>query len=188
MTATLTGQELPDLLRTTAVPLWLPWPLPAGWLVTGFAGAKSESAAASSGASDSAARSTLRGISGCVVALSGPNPFGGTGDMLIISEESGLGLGARFAGLPGRDPGCDFSAGPPHAFVRFSNHDFPLWHVEARHRAAYAGAVMGHWLWLVMFPDTVGLLLAEPLPLRDLRDPGQELDLPYGERSRLLPD
>jgi Family of unknown function (DUF6758) len=212
MTVTLTGQELPDLLRNAVVPIWLPWPLPAGWLVTGFAGAHEERCAANRCAANRCAangcaangcaangcaangcaanRCAANGCAanGCAVALSGPNPFGGPGEMLIISEEPGLGLGARFAGLSGLDPGSDFAACPPHAFVRFSNHEFPLWHVDAPHRAAYAGAVLGHWLWLVMFPDTTGLLLAEPLTLRDLRDPGQNLDLPYGERSPLLPD
>ena len=31
------------------------------------------------------------------------------------------------------------------------------------------------------------MLLVEPLALRDLRDPGQELDLPFGARSPHLP-
>ena len=172
MPATLSGQELPDLLRSAVVPVWLPWPLPTGWLVTGFAGAGQD-------------RGDTRGS---VVALSGPNPFGGHGQMLVISEETGLGLGAGFAGLTGPDPGADFAAGPPHAFVQFDNHDFPLWHVDAPRRAVFAGAAAGHWLWLVLWPDTAGLLMARPLPLRDLRDRGHELVLPYGERCALLPD
>ncbi len=171
MTTTFIGQELPELLRDGTVPVWMPWPLPAGWLVTGFAGAVDD----------------RTGSRASAVALSGPNPFGGPGEMLIISEEPGVGLGASFAGLSGLDPGSDVAASPPHAFVRLGNRQFPLWHVDAPHRAAYVGAVMGHWIWLVLFPDTVGLLMAEPLALRDLRDPGQELNLPYGERSPLLP-
>jgi len=172
MTVSFTGGGLPELLRSAAVPVWLPWPLPTGWLVSGFAGAGDERS----------------GARGSAVALSGPNPFGGTGQMLIISEELGLGLGARFAGLAGPDPGSDFAATKPHAFVQVSKHEFPLWHVDAPRRAAFAGEVMGHWLWLVLWPDTAGLLLAEPLALRDLRDGGQDLNLPYGERSPLLPD
>ncbi len=38
-----------------------------------------------------------------------------------------------------------------------------------------------------MWPDTAGVLLVEPLPVRDLRDPGQELDLPFGAPSPHLP-
>jgi hypothetical protein len=162
---------LDGLLRTSGAPVWLPWPLPAGWLVTGFAGAGDE----------------RTGTRGCAVALSGPNPVGGPGDLLLVSEEPGVGLGARFAGLDGPDPGDGFATGPPHAFVQVGGHDFPLWHVEAPGRAAFAGEVKAHWLWAVLWPDTAGVLLLEPITLRDLRDPGQELDLPFGARSPRLP-
>ena len=54
-------------------------------------------------------------------------------------------------------------------------------------RAAFAGEVAGNWLWLVMWPDTAGMMMVEPLELRDLRDPGQEMDLPFGARSPQLP-
>ena len=107
--------------------------------------------------------------------------------MLIISEQLGVGLGARFAGLDGPDPGRDFTAGPPDASVQFGNHEFPLWHVEAPERAVFAGEVMANWLWLVLWPDTAGTLLMDSLTLRDLRDPGQDLDLPYGAMSPRLP-
>jgi hypothetical protein len=165
------GDGLGVLLLDAAVPVWLPWPLPAGWLVTGFAGA---------GDGDT-------GVRACVVALAGPNPIGGLGDMLLISEEPGIGLGARLAGITGPDPGEGFAAGPPHALVRFGKHEFPLWHVAAPQRAAFAGEVLGNWLWIVLWPDTAGVLLVEALPLRDLRDPGQDLDLPFGPRSPRLP-
>ena len=159
------------LLRTAAVPVWVPWPLPGGWLVTGFAGAGDE----------------RTGARACVVALSGPNPVGGPAELLIIAEEPGIGLGAYLAGLPGPDPGDGFATKPPDAGVRFGNHEFPLWHVDAPGRAVYAGEAMGNWLWLVLWPDTAGLLLMELLMLRDLRDPGQDLDLPFGALSPRLP-
>ena len=160
-------EGLDGVLRSVTVPVWLPWPLPPGWLVTGFAAAGDERS----------------GSCGCAVALTGPNPVGGPGEMLIISEQLGVGLGARFAGLNGPDPGRDFTAGPPDASVQFGNHEFPLWHVEAPERAAFAGEIMASWLWLVLWPDTAGTLLMESLTLRDLRDPGQDLDLPYGAMS-----
>jgi hypothetical protein len=165
------AEGLEGMLRGAEVPVWLPWPLPTGWLVTGFAGAGDE-------------RSGMRG---CMVALSGPNPVGGPGEMLLISEELGVGLGAGCAGLNGPDPGSDFAASSPHASVRYGNHEFPLWHVEAPDRAAFAGEVMANWLWLILWPDTAGMLLVEPLELRDLRDPGQDLDLPFGAPSPRLP-
>ena len=79
---------LDGLLRTAGVPVWLPWPLPAGWLVTGFAGAGDE----------------RTGTRACAVALSGPNPLGGPAEMLVVAEEPGIGLGAALAGLD-RAPG-----------------------------------------------------------------------------------
>jgi len=159
------------VLRTAAVPVWLPWPLPPGWVVTGFAGAGDERS----------------GTRGCAVALTGPNPAGGPGEMLLVAEEPGVGLGARVAGLAGPDPGREFTAGPPDASISFDHHDFPLWHVEAPGRAAFAGEIMASWLWLVLWPDTAGMMLMEPIELRDLRDPGQDLDLPYGAKSPHLP-
>jgi hypothetical protein len=164
-------QGLAGLLRGAAVPVWLPWPLLPGWLVTGFAGAGDE----------------RTGTRGCLVALSGPSPAGGPADMLVISEELGVGLGARFAGLDSFDPGAGFATGPPEATVSYGHHEFPLWHVAAPGRAAFAGEVLGAWLWVILWPDPAGLLMLDVLQLRDLRDPGQQLDLPYGARSPRLP-
>lgn len=162
---------LRGLLRDAMVPAWLAWPLPVGWLVTGFAGAGDDRS----------------GTHACVAALSGPNPVGGPAEMLLISEEPGVGLGAWFAGLPGPDPGEGFAAGPPHALVRFSHHEFPLWHADGPDRAAFAGEMLGNWLWVVLWPASAGILMVESFSLRDLRDPGQDLDLPYGARSPRLP-
>ena len=117
------------------------------------------------------------------MSLSGPNPLGGPADMLIIAEEPGVGLGAGLAGLPGPDPGDGFAAGQPNATVEVGNHDAPLWLVESDGKAVFAGEVAANWLWLVLWPDTAGTLLVEPLPLRDLRDPTQELDVPFGALS-----
>lgn len=164
-------EGLEGVLRKAEVPVWLPWPLPPGWLVTGFATAGDD----------------RTGNRGCLVALSGPNPVGGLAELLLISEEPGVGLGARLAGLVGPDPGAQFAAGPPAAEVKFGNHEFPLWHVEAAGRAAFAGEVAGNWLWMVLWPDTAGLLMLEPMTLRDLRDPRPTLDLPFGAPSPQLP-
>ncbi len=164
-------EGLGRVLRGAWVPVWLPWPLPRGWLVTGFAAAGDE----------------RTGTRGCAVALSGPNPVGGPAEMVLVSEEPGVGLGARFAGLLGPDPGLQFAAGQPAAVVQYANHEFPLWHVEAPDRAAFAGELSGNWLWLVLWPHTAGMLTVEPLTLRDLRDPGMSLDLPFGAPSPLLP-
>jgi len=39
----------------------------------------------------------------------------------------------------------------------------------------------------VLWPASAGVLLVEPMTLRDLRDPGQQLDLPFGAPSPRLP-
>jgi len=164
-------EGLDGLLSTPGVPVWLPWPLPASWLVAGFAGAGD-------------ARS---GVRACAVALCGPNPLGGPADMMVIAEEPGVGLGAALAGLDGVDPGAGFGTAPPIATASFGNHDFPLWQVDSPDRAVFAGEIKGRWLWFVLWPETAGILLIEPLALRDLRDPGQDLDLPFGAASVRLP-
>src|ERR1039457_6913284 len=71
-------EGLAGLLHNAVVPAMLPWPLPGGWLLTGFAAAGDERS----------------GTRACAVALSGPNPVGRPGEMLLISEELGIGLGA----------------------------------------------------------------------------------------------
>ncbi|HUZ26760.1 MAG TPA: DUF6758 family protein, partial [Streptosporangiaceae bacterium] len=114
-------------------------------------------------------------------------PMGGPAEMMLVSEGPCVGLGARFAGLRGPDPGDHFASGPPDATVRCGHRELPLWHVDAPGRAVFAGEVMGAWLWLVLWPDTAGVMLVEPLPVRDLRDRGQDLNVPFGAPSPQLP-
>jgi hypothetical protein len=166
-----TSAGLQALVRQARVPVWLPWPLPDGWLVSGFTGAGDE----------------RTGARGSAVALSGPNPLGGPAEMVVIAEEPGVGLGAGLAGLPGPDPGAGFTARQPDATLQVAHHDAPLWLVEADGKAVFAGEVAGRWVWLLLWPDTAGALLVEPLPLRDLRNPEQDLDLPFGALSTRLP-
>jgi hypothetical protein len=166
-----THEALSGLARNARVPLWVPWPLPHGWLVTGFSGAGDE----------------RTGIRAAAVALSGPNPVGGPADMIIIEEEPGVGLGAGLAGLQGPDPGAGFASGAPQASVRVGGHEAPLWLVESDGSAVFAGEVAGGWLWCLLWPDSAGTLMVESLPLRDLRDRGQRLDVPFGAMSSRLP-
>lgn len=165
-------EGLQALLPVTRVPVWLPWPLPAGWIVSGFADAGDE----------------REGSRACAVALSGPAPLGGPGEMVIVAEEPGIGLGAWYAGLTGPDPGATvFDGTPPQAGVRYRGHEWPLWHIDTEpDRAAYAGEAMGNWLWAIFWPAAAGTLAAEDLELRDLRDNDQDLDIPFGALSPRL--
>ncbi|MDT0443181.1 DUF6758 family protein [Streptomyces johnsoniae] len=157
------------------VPVWMPWPLPVGWLFTGVASAGDDSG----------------GGRATAVACSGPGPLGGPGELLLIAEELGVGLGARYAGIPGPDPGPRLRvAGPPQAKVLAAGRPTPLWLVDGapEDRAVFAGEAMGRWLWAVTWPQESGLLLYDELVLTDLRDAGSEVDLvPCGALSpRLL--
>ncbi|GAA0545967.1 hypothetical protein GCM10017744_040650 [Streptomyces antimycoticus] len=157
------------------VPVWMPWPLPVGWLFTGVACA---------GDDRSGGRATA-------VACSGPGPLGGPGELLLIAEELGVGLGARFAGIPGPDPGPGMRVDkPPHVKVLAAGRPTPLWHVEGTpdDRAVFAGEACGLWLWAVVWPEQTGLLMYDEMVLTDLRDAGAEVDLvPCGALSpRLL--
>jgi hypothetical protein len=163
------------VIDAAEVPVWLPWPLPAGWLVTG---------AADAGDERTGGRAT-------VVACSGPAPFGGVGELVLVAEELGVGLGARFAGLPGPDPGEGFAVQAPGARVDAVGWPTPLWSVVedpdlARDRAVWVGEAAGAWLWVVVWPETADLLLHDGLSLVDLRDPAFSLDLPFGALSPRL--
>ncbi|MFI0422524.1 DUF6758 family protein [Spongiactinospora sp. 9N601] len=160
--------------KIARVPVWLPWPLPPGWLVTGFAEAGDE----------------RTGTRASVTALSGPSVTHGPADLLVVAEEPGAGVGAGFAGLGGPDPGEGFGAGPPNAKIDIRGHPASLWCVQAApDRAVYAGEALGNWLWTIFWPAESGCLIAlAELSLRDLRENDQDLDLPYGALSPRLPD
>ena len=100
--------------------------------------------------------------------------------MLVVAEEPGIGLGAALAGLDSVDPGPGFASAPPVATASFGKHDFPLWQVASPDRAVFAGEIKAHWLWVVLWPETAGILLIEPIGLRDLRDPGRTTTCPSG--------
>lgn len=162
------------VLNRAQVPMWIPWPLPAGWVVTGFADAGDERS----------------GALAVTVALSGPAPTGGVGELTLVAEDPGIGLGARIAGLMEPDPGEGFDSGGVDSKLRFDGHDIALWRVGTdKDRAAYAGEALASWLWLVFSPADAGMLMGEISALRDLRDRqngGAALDPPFGAPSPFL--
>ncbi|WP_059013217.1 DUF6758 family protein [Streptomyces specialis] len=153
------------------VPVWMPWPLPVGWLFTGVASAGDDRA----------------GGRATAVACSGPGPLGGPGELLLIAEELGVGLGARYAGVDGPDPAphLDMTEAPP-VKVLAGGRPTPLWLARGtpEDRAVFAGEAMGLWLWAVVWPQQCGLLMYDEIVLADLRDAGSEMDLvPCGALS-----
>ena len=185
-----TSEHVAHLSAQSAVPVWLPWPLPPGWLVTGLQHAGDDRS----------------GPVASVVACSGPNPLpehavgseaGPTTDLqptaalLLVAEQPAVGLGANLAGLTDVDAGDSLSAGllagGPQAKVHAAGHPTPLWHVPAgEDRAVYVGEAHGVWLWMIMWPANAGALVLEGLRLLDARDPGHPLDIPTGAPSPRL--
>jgi hypothetical protein len=164
-------RALAVVVNHTQVPVWMPWPLPVGWLFTGVAYA---------GDDRDGGRATA-------VACSGPSPLGGPGELLLIAEELGVGLGAHYAGVEGPDPGPRLTMDePPRAKVLAGGRPTPLWLLEdtPEDRAVFVGEAMGRWLWAVIWPPQSGLLMYDELVLADLRDAGSEVDLvPCGALS-----
>jgi len=168
-------EALDVVVHRTQVPVWMPWPLPVGWLFTGVGCA---------GDDRSGGRATA-------VACTGPGPLGGMGELILVAEELGVGLGAWYAGIDGPDPGPYMNVEKPaEAKVLAAGRPTPLWHVAGGpdDRAVFAGEALGLWLWAVVWPEQSGLLMYDELVLTDLRDAGAEVELvPCGALSpRLL--
>lgn len=159
--------------RTSGVPVWLPWPLPRGWLVTGVVTAGDE----------------RTGARAAAVACSGPAPMGGVAELVLVAEEMGVGLGARFAGIDGPDGGVVPDRGPD-AKIYAAGIPTALWTLDpgpgAQDRAVYVGEALGCWMWALLWPGTAAFLLIDDFALTDLRDAGRGLDVPCGALSPRL--
>lgn len=162
---------LQHVLGLAKVPIWAPHALPPGWVISGFACAGDD-------------RDGARAV---VTGLSGPSPLGGGAEMLLVSEEPGVGLGARHAGLVGPDPGDGFGEGPPDAKVEIAGHPTALWSLSTElDCAVFVGEAKGLWLWALVEPGSAGILLYESLELVDLRDGYVENELVFGSVSPRL--
>lgn len=165
------GTFAEHLQRSVRMPTFVPWPLSPGWAVTDFGcvAAPGEEGRAS------------------FVSCAGPNDLDGVVELTVVSEEPGVGLGARCAGVGRTDPGAEIGDGPPHTRVRIDGHPVPLWSVLTHDadvsfdRSVFAGEARGRWLWLVLRPPSAALLLRDDWILLDLADLGPGLiDLPFG--------
>lgn len=151
------------------VPVWLPWPLPLGWLVTGVGHAGDE----------------RTGARGTVLALSGPSPLGGPSELLLVAEDAGVGLGASYAGIDTCDPAPSLDD-TPEIKVHAAGHPTGLWAAPSKpDRAALVGEAFGVWLWAIVWPPSGGVTLLDGLQLHDLRDHETpvEMGVPFGAPS-----
>lgn len=165
------GSFTDHVRRAGAMPTFVPWPLTPGWAVTDFG---------SVAAPGTAGRASF-------ITCSGPSELDGVVELSVVSEEPGVGLGARCAGLGRTDPGAEIGEGAPHAKVRIDGHPIPLWLVltsDAERdfdRSVLAGEAHGRWLWIVLRPASAALLLKDEWILMDIGDLGPELmELPFG--------
>ena len=166
---------LRQLGARSRVPVWVPWPLPLGWLVSGLQHAGDEHT----------------GPIVTVLACSGPNPLTVdvdelSADLLLVAEQPGVGLGARLAGIEALDPGGRIIGGAPGYKLVAAGHDTPLWAVDVDGVSAFVGEAAGVWLWAIMWPGTAAAVLLEQFELRDACDPDNLFDLPYGALSPRL--
>jgi hypothetical protein len=141
-------------------PTYLPWPMSPGWTVSDFAVVGERDALAT------------------MTCSSGTSALDGPVDVFVVSEESGVGLGARCAGLLHLDPGAEIGAGPPPVRVRIGSQSVPLWPVSTSaadrelDRSVFAGEAGGCWLWVVLRPASAMLLLRDEWILRDVSGVG----------------
>jgi hypothetical protein len=167
------GSDCLDHVRAHAkVPLWMPWPLPTAWVVTGYAHAGDE----------------RTGGVATLVGCSGPAPLGGVADLVLIAESPGVGLGAWLAGLPGPDPGDRFDEGPAHAKLVAAGHPTSMWNIDAGpDNAVYVGEAKGAWIWALLWPAAAGVLLLENLDLEDMVEGGDDLRSAQVPHGALMP-
>ncbi|WP_345634331.1 DUF6758 family protein [Rugosimonospora acidiphila] len=157
------------------VPIWCPWPLPLGWTVTGVGWAGDDRG----------------GAAATALACTGPGPLGGPADVVLVAEEPGVGMGNRFAGLAGPDPGPYLADAlddntAAHAKVKADGRPTPLWAVgEAADRSAYVGEARGLWLYAVAWPADAGYLFTDDVVLHDLTE-WLPPELVYGAPSPYL--
>jgi hypothetical protein len=159
------AEALAHVIEQAQVPVWLPLPRPTGWLCSGVGFAGDQRAGA---------RAT-------VTAMCGPGPLGGAADLLVVAEEPGIGLGARYAGLAQPDPGDSLSREQPDARIFAAGHLTPLWSVPTvGDRAVFVGEAKAAWLWLVVWPAAAGVMVYDDTVLADAREAPLDIDLGYG--------
>ena len=100
--------------------------------------------------------------------LAGTSDLDGPVEVMVVTEEPGIGLGARCAGTADADPGREIGDGPPAVQVRVGARPVPLWTVvheptddRPATAAVFAGEAGGRWLWLVLRPASAMLLLRD---------------------------
>ena len=146
--------HLLDVAASSGVPVWMPWPMPAGWSVSGVR------RAGGTGPS--------RGVA---VSLTGSGLTARQVEMVLVAEEPGVGLGSSYAGLLSTDPGPELADLPRDTKLTAAGHPTALWSLPVSDRAGYVGEAGGLWLWVVVWPVSEWMVVHDDLHLVDARTP-----------------
>jgi hypothetical protein len=168
------SHHLVDAASSSGVPVWVPWPMPAGWTVGGVR------RAGGTGPDRAVA-----------IALIGSGVAARQVELVVVAEEPGVGLGASYAGLDTTDPGPEVASLPVDATVQTGGRQTPLWSLPVSDRAVYVGEADGRWLWLIAWPVNEWMIVHDRLRLVDVRDTehrGALIDLRVGALSPRLAD
>ncbi len=146
--------HLVDVASSSGVPVWLAWPPPYDWAVTGVR------------------RTATTGMArGVAVSYAGPGLVSRQAELVIVAEEPGVGLGASYAGLDTTDPGSELASLPADTKVSAGGHMTALWSLPVREpdRVVYVGEAAGCWLWAIVWPVGEWMVVHDDLRLVDLR-------------------
>jgi hypothetical protein len=161
------NERLPSIAETSTVPVFLPWPLPLNWVSAGI----------------QQVCDPRSGAVAVAAGLTGQSLTYGPSDLIIVSEQPGVGFGASLAGLADTDPGEWFTQKPADTKVRSGRWFTPLWSLPSNDRSVYVGESQGCWIWLIGWPETAWSVIHDDLRLIDLRHAGPEVDIPAGSIS-----
>ena len=148
------SHHLHDAAVSSGVPMWVPWPLPPDWVLAGVR------SAGGTGRSRAVA-----------VAIVTPGLASRQVELVVVSEEPGVGLGASYAGLDTSDPGPEVASLPFDTKVAAGGHPTPMWSLPVSDRAVYVGEALGRWLWLIAWPVSEWMVVHDDLRLVDVREP-----------------
>ena len=141
-----------DVASSSAVPVWMPVPLPQGWTA--------------SGVRRTGGTGQARAVA---VSFQGPGVASRVAELVIVSEEPGVGLGAAYAGIDGTDPGPEITSLPRDTSLHAGRFPTSLWSLPVSDRSAYVGEAYGCWLWIITWPVTEWMVVHDALSLHDLR-------------------
>jgi hypothetical protein len=155
----------------SAVPLWTPWPPPVGWRLAALQVV---------GEDGGPWRAVASG-------LQAEDRVWGPGEIVLVAEEPGVGLGSALAGIDALDAGAA-AVGQPYTSVVASERATWLWLVDGPDDGvALVGERDACWLWVLIKAPQAHVLAVDLPPLADVRDLGAEAQLiPTGGRSLWL--